>query len=86
MANQENKAEKDIAAEYPLVISFLREDLQDVRSELREIRNKIDNLGGKINELRDGIYEIRKNMNRMLVWIVGTMVAMGGIITAVIKL
>jgi uncharacterized coiled-coil DUF342 family protein len=72
MANQEAKSEKEIAAEYPLVISFLREDLQDVRSELREIRNKID--------------ELRKDMNKMLVWIIGTMVAMSGIIIAVVKL
>jgi len=90
MANQETKTERDVVTEYPLVISLLREDIQDLKSDLREIRNKIDELRGGINELRDRvdnkIYELRKDMNKMLVWIIGTMVAIAGVIIAVVKL
>jgi len=39
-------------AEIPWVVSYLREDIQDVRGEIREIRRSIQRLDTKVDELR----------------------------------
>jgi len=63
----------------PWVVAYLREDIQDLRNEVRENRRSIQRLDAKIDE-------VRREMGVQFRWMVGTMVAVGGLIVAALKL
>ena len=92
-------------AEVPWVVSYLREDIQDLRNEVRESRRsierlrqdleaKIEGLDAKIDARSDGldakidakIERLRRDMNVQFRWMLGTMVAVGALIVAALKL
>lgn len=72
------------------MVAYLQEDIQDLRNEVRENRQGIQRLDTKINartdELRQEIGELRREMNVQFRWMVATMVAVGGLIVATLKL
>ncbi|MCY3680683.1 MAG: hypothetical protein OXH16_04755 [Gemmatimonadetes bacterium] len=82
-------------------IAYLREDLQDMRLQMREdskelrlqmveTNNRIDqfnqSLGQRIDETNNRIDETNKILESRFIWIITTMVAITGILIAVIKL
>ena len=88
-------------AEVPWAISYLREDIQDLRNEVREVRRSIQRLDekldsgltrldAKIDARSDGldakIEELRRDMDVRLRWTLATMVAVGALIVAALKL
>jgi len=99
-------------AEVPWVVSYLREDIQDLRNEVREVRRSVqrldekidsslerldakidartDGLDAKIDARTDGldakIEGLRREMNVQFRWMLGTMVAVGALIVAALKL
>ena len=66
-------------AEIPWVVAYLREDIQDLRGEIREVRRSVERLDDKIDEAR-------REMSVQFRWMVATMVAVGGLIVAALKL
>jgi len=92
-------------AEVPWVVSYLREDIQDLRNEVRETRRltlesyerldakidaRTDGLDAKIDGLRQDMKAKIEGLNREMSvqfrWVVGTMVAVGALIVAALKL
>jgi len=77
-------------AEVPWAVAYLREDIQDVRGEIREVRRSIQRLNTKVDELRKEmdakIEELCREMNVQFRWMVATMVAVGAVIVAALKL
>ena len=81
-------------AEVPWVVSYLREDIQDLRSEVREVRRSVqrldekldsgmERLDAKIDARVDGldakIDKLRREMGVQLRWIIG--IVIGAILT-----
>ena len=62
--------------EMPWVISYLRDDIQDLRQDLRV----------QIRAVHERIDETNKRMDTYFLWIMGTLVAITGVLIAVIKL
>ena len=77
-------------AEVPWVVAYLREDLQDLRNDVREnskaIRDSYERLDVKIDSLRNDIAELRREMGTYVRWTITTMVAVGALVVAAIKL
>jgi len=77
-------------AEIPWVVAYLREDIQDLRNEVRENRRSIERLRqdmeAKIEGLDAKIEGLHRDMSVQFRWMVGTMVAVGGLIVAALKL
>ena len=121
-------------AEVPWVVSYLREDIQDLRNEVREVRRSVQRLDEKLDsglerldakidaradgldakigggleqldakidgglaqldtkidartdELRQEIGDLRREMGVQFRWMLGTMVAVGALIVAALKL
>ena len=84
-------------AEIPWVVAYLREDIQDLRNEVREVRRSVQRLDESVDarigelrqemgELRQEIGELRREMGVQFRWVLGTMVAVGGLIVAALKL
>ena len=81
-------------AEIPWMVAYLREDIQDLRNEVRETRRltlqsyeKLDaKIDARTEELRQEISELRREMGVQFRWVLGTMVAVGGLIVAALKL
>jgi predicted RNase H-like nuclease (RuvC/YqgF family) len=77
-------------AEIPWVVAYLREDIQDVRGEIREVRRSIQRLDTKVDELRQEmdakIEELHREMSVQFRWLVTTMVAVGALVVAALKL
>ena len=82
-------------------IAYLREDLQDIRLQMREdtkelrvqmveTNKRIDevnqSLGQRIDETNKRIDDTNKILESRFIWIITTMVAITGILIAVIKL
>ena len=65
------------------MISYLREDIQDIKQELREIRNEIKE-NSRIMDER--ILDRHKTINRHQAWTIGTIIAVGGLIAALMKI
>lgn len=70
-------------AEIPWVVAYLREDIQDLRSEIRELRREMDRRFELVDERLDTLH---REMRIQLQWMVGTTVAVGGLIVAALKL
>lgn len=64
-------------------IAYLREDIQDLRQQMRDDIHDVRNQIGKTNERID---ETNENINARFKWLMTTMVALTGVIIAVIKL
>ena len=81
-------------AEIPWVVAYLREDIQDLRNEVRETRRltieSYQKLDAKIDGLRQDmdarIEGLRQDMSVQVRWVLGTMVAVGALIVATLKL
>lgn len=81
-------------AEVPWVVAYLREDLQDLRNDVREnskaIRDSYERLDAMIDSLRKDMdarfEELRREMGTNMRWMITTMVAVGALIVAAIKL
>ena len=75
-------------------ISYLREDIQDLRQEFRSVHTRIDGTNQRIDEvnisLRTRIDEQSQSLHKALrsqfAWLMTTMIALAGIIVAVTKL
>lgn len=75
-------------------IAYLREDLQDIRLQMREdlqdirlqMRDDTKELRVQIAETNKRIDETNKLLESRFIWIITTMVAIAGILIAVIKL
>jgi ketosteroid isomerase-like protein len=82
-------------------IAYLREDLQDIRLQMREdskeLREQIaetnkridevnQSLGQRIAETNKRIDDTNKILESRFIWLITTMVAIAGILIAVIKL
>ena len=65
-------------AEVPWVVSYLREDIQDLRNEVRENRRSIERLrqdmDAKIEGLDAKIDKLRRDMGVQLRWIIGIVI------------
>ena len=87
--------------EMPWVISYLRDDIQNLRQDLRiqikaghdrtdETNKRIDETNKRIDEtshlLGEQIRAVHKRMDTYFLWIMGTLVTITGILIAVIKL
>ena len=74
-------------------VAYLREDLQDLRQQIREdsqdlrqqIREDVKDLRQQITEINKRIDETNKRIDSRFAWLITTMVALTGILIAVIK-
>jgi hypothetical protein len=81
-------------AEVPWVVAYLREDIQDLRNEVRETRRltveSYGKLDAKIDELRQDVDAkidgLRQDIDTRFRWTLTTMVAVGALIVAALKL
>jgi signal transduction histidine kinase len=81
-------------AEVPWVVSYLREDIQDLRNEVREVRRSVQRLEEKVDEGLERLDEkidartdgLRQDMDMRFRWTLTTMVAVGALIVAAMKL
>lgn len=64
-------------------VAYLREDLQDLRQQMRE---DVKDLRQQIAETNKRIDETNKLIESRFAWLITTMVALTGILIAVIKL
>ena len=71
-------------------IAYLREDLQDLRLQMREdtkeLRLQMAETNKRIDETNKRIDETNKLLESRFIWLITTMVAIAGILIAVIKL
>ena len=78
-------------------VAYLREDLQDLRQQIREdvkdlrqqnieTNKRIDETNKRIDETNKRIDETNKLIESRFAWLITTMVALTGILIAVIKL
>ena len=71
-------------------VAYLREDLQDLRQQIRDdikdLRQEIAETNKRIDETNKRIDEINKRIESRFTWLITTMVALTGILIAVIKL
>lgn len=75
-------------------IKYVREDIRDLRNQIGGIHHRIDetnrSLGERIHEtnrsLGERIDETNRSLNAYFRWTIATLVAMTGILSAVIKL
>ena len=78
-------------------VAYLREDLQDLRQQMREdvkdlrqqtaeTNRRIDETNKRIDETNKRIDETNKLIESRFAWLITTMVALTGILIAVIKL
>jgi hypothetical protein len=70
-------------AEIPWVVAYLREDIQDLRNEVRENRRLTIESYEKLDAKIDGL---RRDVSVQFRWVLGTMVAVGALIVATLKL
>jgi len=76
------------------VVAYLREDIQDLRNEVRETRRltieSYQKLDAKIEGLRQDmdakIEGLHRDVSVQFRWVLGTMVAVGALIVATLKL
>ena len=71
-------------------VAYLREDLQDLRQQMRDdvkdLRQQIAETNKRIDETNKRIDETNKLIESRFAWLITTMVALTGILIAVIKL
>lgn len=78
-------------------VAYLREDLQDLRQQMRddvkdlrqqiaETNKRIDETNKRIDETNKRIDETNRLIDSRFAWLITTMVALSGILIAVIKL
>ncbi|MDE2999336.1 MAG: hypothetical protein OXU79_09700 [Gemmatimonadota bacterium] len=71
-------------------VAYLREDLQDLRQQIREdvkdLRQQNIETNKRIDETNKRIDETNKLIESRFAWLITTMVALTGILIAVIKL
>ena len=80
--------------EMPWSISYLRDDIKDLRTQVGAIHGRIDetnrSLGERIDEtnrsLGEQIRALHKRMDTYFLWMMGTLVAITSVLIAVIKL
>ena len=87
--------------EMPWSISYLRDDIKDLRTQIGAIHGRIDetnkridetnrSLGERIDEtnrsLGEQIRALHKRMDTYFLWMMGTLVAITSVLIAVIKL
>ncbi len=64
-------------------ISYLREDIQDLRQQMIETNRRIDETSRLLSQQ---IAETNKRIDAHFIWTIGTLVAITSILIAVIKL
>ena len=80
--------------EMPWSISYLRDDIKDLRTQVGALHGRIDetnrSLGERIDEtnrsLGEQIRALHKRMDTYFLWMMGTLVAITSVLIAVIKL
>ena len=65
--------------EYPLVISYLREDIQDLRLDMRQMRQEIQEVR---EDVRQGFQFVHSRIDSHFRWILTGMLGVGGIVIA----
>ena len=73
--------------EFHWAVTYLREDIQDIRNEIRGVHGRIDetnrSLGQRINEKHE---LLTKRLDNRFALLMTAMVALAGVIVAVIKI
>ncbi len=64
----------------------MREDVKDLRQQIAETNKRIDETNKRIDETNKRIDETNKLIESRFAWLITTMVALTGILIAVIKL
>jgi len=64
-------------------VAYLREDIQDLRNEVRETRRLTIESYEKLDAKIEGLHQ---DMSVQFRWVLGTMVAVGALIVATLKL
>jgi len=80
--------------EMPWSISYLRDDIKDLRTQVGALHGRIDetnrSLGDRIDEtnrsLGEQIRALHKRMDTYFLWMMGTLVAITSVLIAVINL
>ena len=76
--------------EMPWSISYLRDDIKDLRTQVGAIHGRIDETNKRIDEtnrsLGEQIRALHKRMDTYFLWMMGTLVAITSVLIAVIKL
>ena len=71
------------AEEFPLVISFLREDIQDVRQDLRQSVNQLhDELREHRQSTREEIQFVQARMDARFNQVIGSLIGVAGLVVA----
>jgi hypothetical protein len=73
--------------EFHWAVTYLREDIQDIRNEIRGVHGRIDETNRSLSERIDEKYELlAKRLDTRFALMMTTMVALVGVMVAVIKL
>ena len=90
MTDSPNPQSRPAPAELHWGISYLREDIQDLRNQIGAVHHRIDETNRRIDEtnrsLGEQIQAVHKRMDAHFIWTMTTLVAITGILIAVIKL
>jgi len=72
-----------IDSKYNELKDYFDSNYNDLRVEIKEVRNIVESKYGILDTKIDNL---RKEMHKQLYWIIGTMIAIAGVIIAVFKL
>ena len=97
MTDSPNPQSRPAPGELHWGISYLREDIQDLRNQIGAVHHRIDETNHRIDEtnrridetnrsLGEQIQAVHKRMDAHFMWTMTTLVAITGILIAVIKL
>ena len=73
--------------EFHWAVTYLREDIQDIRNEIRGVHGRIDETNRSLGQRIDEKHELlTKRLDNRFALLMTTMVALAGVIVAVIKI
>ena len=73
--------------EFHWAVTYLREDIQDIRNEIRGVHGRIDETNRSLGQRIDEKHELlTKRLDNRFALLMATMVALAGVIVAVIKI
>lgn len=73
--------------EFHWAVTYLREDIQNIRNEIRGVHGRIDETNRSLGQRIDGKHELlTKRLDNRFALLMTTMVALAGVIVAVIKI
>ena len=79
----ESQKREPTSEEYPSVISYLREDIQDLRLDMRQMRQEIQEFRTEVREeMRQGFQFVHSRIDSHFRWVLTGMLGVGGIVIA----